>query len=327
MSFMVAFDLEGPLSPQDNAYEVMGRLERGYDLFERLSRYDDVLTLRGREGYEPGDTLMLLVPFLLAHGITAEEIAGVSLQAGLVPGAGETAGVLQQRGIPVFIISTSYCQHAHSIAARVGVPVDSVACTLLPLAEMSRRVTEEDRAFVREVERQLLDVPSADEAEIGRLCDAFFWDDLPSRDIGRLVQVRVVGGERKTAALSRFAARSGAGFGEAVVVGDSITDFKMLAAVDKAGGLAIVFNGNEYALPYGTCGVAAGDLTAILPVVEAFLTGGRAGARQAVEQLRPTCTETGPVYDWLASPRVSGEVIAAHRAFRQKVRGQAAKLG
>jgi len=60
---LIFFDLEGPLSPQDNAYEVMGLIPDGHRLFEVISRYDDLLTLEGREDYEPGDTLRLIVPW------------------------------------------------------------------------------------------------------------------------------------------------------------------------------------------------------------------------------------------------------------------------
>lgn len=328
MSFVIAFDLEGPLSPQDNAYEVMGCVPRGYELFERLSRYDDLLTLRGRQDYEPGDTLMLLAPFLLANGLSEDDVRNVSARAALVPGAAETVQALQRRGLPVVIISTSYCQHAHSIADRIGVPHDRVACTRLPLEEMRARIAPEDRELVLEVQERLLSIPPSAEEEVNRVCDVFFWADLPARPLGRLVeQVKVVGGSRKTAALSGFAERFGVESGRVVAVGDSITDFKMLSVVDQAGGMAIVFNGNEYALPYGTCGVAAPDLRAILPVVEAFIENGRPGAGSLVGELASLpVPEEGPVYHWLPGADTD-KVIPAHKKFRKLLRGQAAKLG
>lgn len=328
MSFLVAFDLEGPLSPQDNAYEVMGCVPRGYELFERLSRYDDILTLRGREDYEPGDTLMLLVPFLLANGLSEADVRNVSARAALVPGAAETVQALHGRGLPVVIISTSYCVHAHSIADRIGVPHDRVACTRLPLEEMRTNITPEDKELVLAVQERLLSVPLSAEKEINRICDSFFWSELPGRPLGRLIeQVKVVGGARKTAALSMFLDRFGVETGMAVAVGDSITDFKMLTAVEQAGGLAIVFNGNEYALPYGTCGVAAADLRAILPVVEVFIENGLPAAGSLVEELasRPV-PEEGPVYHWLPGADAD-KVLPAHKKFRKLLRGQAAKLG
>ena len=73
----ICFDLEGPLSPQDNAYELMKLFPNGDRIFEVISRYDDLLALEGKEDYEPGDTLSLIVPFLVieegrwAHALAA----------------------------------------------------------------------------------------------------------------------------------------------------------------------------------------------------------------------------------------------------------------
>ena len=328
MSVLVAFDLEGPLSPQDNAYEVMGRVPRGYELFERLSRYDDILALEGREDYEPGDTLALLVPFLLANGVIEADVREVSARAVLVPGAARTVQALKDQGLHVVIISTSYCQHAHNIAGRIGITHDRVACTQLPLDAMRDAVAPEDQEFVLEVQERLLAVSASREEEINRLCDAFFWSELPRRPLGGLLrQVEVVGGARKNSALARFAERFGIEPSRVVVVGDSITDFKMLATIEQAGGLAIVFNGNEYALPYGTCGVASRDLTAILPVIEAFVENGRSGAQNLIERLAPQpAVAEGPVYHWLPAQDLN-QVLPAHKKFRKLLRGQAAKLG
>ncbi|MFQ6128961.1 MAG: hypothetical protein ACE5QW_08685 [Thermoplasmata archaeon] len=42
MTKLVYFDLEGPLSPQDNAYEVIASIERGKEMFEVIIRYHRV---------------------------------------------------------------------------------------------------------------------------------------------------------------------------------------------------------------------------------------------------------------------------------------------
>jgi len=112
-----------------------------------------------------------------------------------------------------------------------------------------------------------------------------------------------------------------------VVVGDSITDFKMLALAEEAGALAIVFNGNEYALPYGSCGVAARELRAVLPLIEAFLEGGRSLVRERVRAFESCSSLSGPVYHWLAEDVRVEAVLPIHKKFRQLVRGEAAKLG
>ena len=45
----ICFDLEGPLSPQDNAYELMKLIPDGDKVFEVISRYDDLLALANKE--------------------------------------------------------------------------------------------------------------------------------------------------------------------------------------------------------------------------------------------------------------------------------------
>jgi len=88
---IIFFDMEGPLSIQDNAYELMKLFPNGGQVFEVISRYDDLLAIEEREGYEPGDTLALIVPFLVHHGITDEDISGLTEGA-----PGELADILHQ---------------------------------------------------------------------------------------------------------------------------------------------------------------------------------------------------------------------------------------
>ncbi|HDY74734.1 MAG TPA: hypothetical protein ENH51_06460, partial [Euryarchaeota archaeon] len=95
---MICFDLEGPLSPQDNAYEVMSLSETGRLVFEALSEYDDFLALENRPGYEPGDTLKLIVPFLSYYGITEYDIGRVSEGAVLVSGMKDVVEWLRSMG-------------------------------------------------------------------------------------------------------------------------------------------------------------------------------------------------------------------------------------
>ena len=55
MGSLICFDLEGSLSPQDNAYELMKLLPNGDRIFEVISRYDSML------GNTKKDTIELLL--------------------------------------------------------------------------------------------------------------------------------------------------------------------------------------------------------------------------------------------------------------------------
>ncbi|GAG44007.1 unnamed protein product, partial [marine sediment metagenome] len=110
--------------------------------------------------------------------------------------------------------------------------------------------------------------PVADDAKIKQYLDDFFWKKLPTTSLGAAIkEVKPVGGQRKVDALNTFAETYYQPLSDWVVVGDSITDFRMLQAVEQAGGLAIAFNANEYALSYSTMGLASiaiSDLTEAL---------------------------------------------------------------
>jgi energy-converting hydrogenase A subunit R len=346
----ICFDLEGPLSPQDNAYEVLWGVEGGKEVFEVISRYDDLLTLEGRGGYEPGDTLKLILPFLLLHGIGERRIEEVSRRARLVPGARETILYLQARGWHVHIISTSYQQHAFSVGERLGVPRGEIASTPLPLDSLSGRLGEGDLAALSEMEEVIRrDLhPRMDDHEILRTLDPFFFGGEGRGQIREILrEVRVVGGSRKVEALRRFAEKDGLPMERIVAVGDSITDFKMLRAVKEGRGLAVVFNGNEHALPDGDVGLASLDLRFLLAVTSPFPEGGREGALRVVRRLSgkgdpslllealppdldplPSLRPL-PHFHCLGDLTEDGwkDVRALHGEFRARMRGEAARLG
>ncbi|MHC1581158.1 HAD hydrolase family protein [Methanopyrus sp.] len=328
----VIFDLEGPLSPMDHAYEVMRRFVPEGDLiFEVLSRYDDVVYLKERrEGYEPGTTLQLIVPFLLAHGVTEEGLKEVSEQADLTPGALET---VRELTCPKFIASTSYEQHALTVASRLGIPERNVYCTRLPLDE-APEPSEEERELVREIERELLELYPPDEVEDRELVDRV--DELLGRLEGTSLgefsaRVKVVGGSRKAAVVEDVCESLGLEVEEVACIGDSITDVEMLRAVREGGGLAVAFNGNEYCIPEADVAVAAPSLIAILPILETFFEHGKEEALEVAFELEGREVNPGVEAEILvveeATEEELEEFIERSERMRERVRGEAGKLG
>jgi energy-converting hydrogenase A subunit R len=317
---IVCFDLEGPLSPQDNAYEVMGLIPRGHQIFEVISRYDDLLALEERPDYEPGTTLALIVPFLVLHGLSEEDVQGVSAQAALVGGARELIADLQGEGWSVYIISTSYQQHALQTAQRLGVEPSNVACTSFPLMRYREQLADEDVALLVQAENDILRLyPPQDDEEIKRRLDRFFWTDLPQTRLGKIhVEIKVMGGRRKAEAARGFAGRSDRTLADVVAIGDSITDAAMLCAVHQAGGLAVAFNANQYALPHAIVGLASADLRDLRPVLAAWWERGREGVQSAL------AGKTNPV--WLGGRERLDDVLVLHMQMRRLVRSAAAEL-
>lgn len=343
---VIAFDLEGPLSPMDHAMEVLGIVPEGKKVFAVLSRYDDLLTLEGKKGYEPGDTLMLVIPFLLLHNIKPEDMIDVSRRAGLVKGSKELISQLGKDGWSIYIISTSYCQHALSIGERLGVEKSHIFCTNLKKIRFDEELDKETKSLLKETEDYLLSRLYSDKLDLGvkdngikYYLDHFFWHELKVTPTGSFMdEIKVMGGKRKREALKEIAKKNGISLSDIVAIGDSITDFPMLKAVNEAGGLAIVFNGNEFSLPYGTVSVACTDLRDITLLINKWLESGRGGVRNAINPLSPPSgkggegefVEEGPYYHWLEGINEveMNEILKLHKAFRKKVRGGiTARLG
>lgn len=302
----------------------------GGKLFEVISRYDDLLTIEQRPGYEPGDTLALIAPFLILHGISEADIAGLAARATFTKGAPELISRLHLSGWKVYCITTTYEQYALHLTHKLEIFSHNVACTAFPLDRLRQSLSKEDASLLQKAEAEILALyPPADDARVKKTLDNFFRERLPGTDIGQAIkEVKPIGGQRKTAALNRFAEKQGQPLSAWVVVGDSITDTRMLETVDKAGGLAIVFNGNEYCLSYATIGLASTHVSDLLEVLPAWPKGGR----QAVERLVKEKEHQGGQgnrghFHWLSGRTDTGSILELHKRIRRLVRDEAGKLG
>jgi len=325
----ICFDLEGPLSPQDNAYELMKLFPNGDRIFEVISRYDDLLTLEEREDYEPGDTLALIVPFLVLHNISEADIASLASKASLTGGAAKLVSWLEYSGWKVFCISTSYEQYAIHITQKLGIYAHNVACTSFPLDKFRITLCKEDTALLRQTEQDILTMSPVDDDKIKQRLDYFFWEKLPTTNLGMAIrEVKPMGGRRKVAALRKFADNYSQPLSKWVVIGDSITDFRMLEAVEREGGLAIAFNANEYALPYSTMGLASTSISDLTEVLEAWQRGQRGEVERVVKEKEKVGGGGDKGYfHWLSGRKEMGDVVEVHKRIRRLVREEAGKLG
>jgi energy-converting hydrogenase A subunit R len=85
-----------------------------------------------------------------------------------------------------------------------------------------------------------------------------------------LREVQPIGGPEKARALREISERTGISLAQTIYVGDSITDVEALALVRQAGGLAVAFNGNRYALRAAELGCVSSDALILAEIAEAF---------------------------------------------------------
>ncbi len=358
MEKTIFFDLEGPLSPQDNAYEVMKLTgEEGAVIFEVISKYDDIISLEGREDYEPGDTLALIVPFFLLHGITEGDIKRVSERAKIVEGAEYLFRKLQAENWDIYIISTSYEQHAYNVGRKLGVPPNNIICTNISKTLREKKALPKKFLHtIKKAEEEIVELYSDlenTELIVNRLDDLFF-TQLPSMGYD-IFTTRVIGGERKAEAVRQIAKETGEKISDAIAVGDSITDYKMLKEVATHGGISVVFNGNEYAVPYANVGLASGDIRFLHILCDAFVRGGKGEVMEVVTKweenrevfeknpfdipdncitadVRAFITKQKKSFPYFhniehADERRKEEIIKIHKQVRMQVRADAGKLG
>ena len=330
ISNFICFDLEGPLSPEDNAYQLMKRFPEGGHVFEVISRYDDLLAMEKREGYEPGDTLALIAPFLMLHNISDDDIIELARAAHLTGGAEKLVSWLQWNGWKGFCITTAYEPYAHHITNKLGIFAHNVASTPFPVGSLGQTPSRDDLELVRNAEEEILTMdPAGEDDRIKKSLDAFFWEKLPATGIGPVVAgIKPVGGGRKVDALNRFAEKYGQPLSGWAVLGDSITDFRMLEAVDGAGGLAIAFNANQYALPAATMGLASTDIANLGELLKGWQKGRRKGVEKLVrEREKSGGSDDAGYFSWLGGREDLEGIIATHQRVRNLVRDDAGKLG
>jgi len=263
-------DCEGPISINDNAFELAGHfIEDGEKFFTIVSKYDDILVDEvKREGYNAGGTLKLIVPFLKAYGATNKEIVQFSREnVLLVPGAKETL-LFVNRNMTSFIVSTSYSQYIQALCDVVEFPFENTYSTSLDIDRIP--INDGDVEKLMKLRKRIVESPDFDSI------DQIFWRDILKLQIHEIMKdVNPVGGEGKKEAVLDIMNKFGYHSSDIMYVGDSITDVEPLRFAKESGGIAVSFNGNEFALREAEIAVMADNTVMISIIAYLFNRYGR----------------------------------------------------
>jgi len=294
-----ASDCEGPISKNDNAFELAEHfISDGGSFFTLISKYDDVLAdVIEKPGYKPGDTLKLILPFLKAYGATDEGIREYCLKnILLVPGADDTLRFVKE-AMPSYIISTSYEQYLSSLCDLIGFPYENVYCTRLNLNKYE--VSEEEINQIKVFKEEITAMPmieispdatsvdnfsSRDQKTVKRL-DEIFWREIPEMKSGRMLEaVNPIGGYEKANALKDIVSKLNCRLDNVMYVGDSITDVSPYQLVRESGGLTVSFNGNGYAVREAEVAVISGNTIPVTILADCFNRFGKHHTIKLVEE-------------------------------------------
>jgi len=256
-------DCEGPISKNDNAYELASQfVPEGSRLYAVISRYDDLVAdILKRPGYKAGYTLKLIMPFLKAYNATDLEMQEFSAEKlELIPYAKNT--LQHARSIALaFIVSTSYEHYLRAVCQALDFPFANTYCTKVSIDKYN--ITEPERDLLRKLaaeiaQMHIVEIPpkaksfqdfSGDDQETILRLDEIFWGEITNLGIGRIYsEIYPMGGEEKAEAIDDIIKKSGTQLSNVMYVGDSITDEEAFKLVRRGDGLTVSFNGNQYAV-------------------------------------------------------------------------------
>jgi energy-converting hydrogenase A subunit R len=348
-------DCEGPISKNDNAFEVTAHfVPNGDRLFTIISKYDDVLAdVLKKPGYSAGGTLKLILPFLKAYDVTDRRMREFSAQ-NLILIANSKDTLQHVRAIAsAFIVSTSYEHYINALCKTLDFPYENTFCTQLNIGKYP--ITAQEKSTLKEIVREIVQMPlvkippmakslkdfsNRDQETIKRL-DDIFWNQIASMGLGEIfAEVKPVGGSQKAEAIEKVVKRLRAALEDVMYVGDSITDVEAFKLVRDNGGLTVSFDGNQYAIKSAEIAVLSENSIVTAIIAGTFAKYGKQQTLQVLENWnRKTLRKSAvsqPLLDRLfmlypkALPKI--QIVTAENMemlvkesseFRKKVRGEA----
>ncbi len=256
-------DCEGPLTINDNAYELSENfIPEGGELFSKLSKYDDVKSeILDLENYESGSTLKFILPFLKAYGCEDEDVENFSKKTlRFLPGARIVLEKIKKI-FPSYIVSTSYRHYIKSLCDEVDFPFENTYCTEMSLDNLE--LSSEEKEELKEISREMIDLPEIkisenfdsmedlpeDSREAVKKIDFLMNDRISNFQSSKFIEnVNPVGGQEKAKAIEEISRNQDIPISNFIYFGDSITDVEAFRLVKERGGVAVSFNGNSFAV-------------------------------------------------------------------------------
>jgi energy-converting hydrogenase A subunit R len=291
-------DCEGPISKNDNAYEITSQfVPEGSRLYTTISRYDDVLAdVLKRPGYEAGYTLKLILPFLKAYGATDLKMQKFSATK-LVLISDAKATLQHAKSIAhAVVVSTSYEHYIKALCQALDFPCENTYCTKVSIDKY--RITEPEKNQLRKLaaeisQMRVIEIPpnaksaqdlSKDDQETIRRLDEIFWKEIANLEIGRIYsEVNPMGGGDKAEAIEDVVQKIGIHVSDVIYVGDSLTDEEAFKLVIEGDGLSVSFNGNQYAVKNAEIAVLSESSIPTAVIADIFCKFGKQQALKLVQ--------------------------------------------
>ncbi|MDH5793451.1 MAG: HAD hydrolase family protein, partial [Candidatus Bathyarchaeota archaeon] len=303
-------DCEGPISKNDNAFEITSHfVPDGDKLFTVISKYDDVLAdVLKRPNYKAGCTLKLILPFLKAYDVTDCKMREFSAQSLLlISNIKDTLRHVRSVAY-AFIVSTSYEHYIKALCQALGFPYENTYCTRVSidkyhmtggektkLKETAKEISQMHMIEIPPNAKSVKDFPKKYQETILRL-DEIFWKEIACTDCGRIFsEVNPVGGSEKAESIKDIVQKASVALADVMYVGDSITDVEAFRLVRENGGLTVSFNGNQYAIKNAEIAVLSENSILTAVIADVFSKFGKQQTLSLIENWGPQALKKSPV--------------------------------
>ena len=257
-------DCEGPLSINDNAYEISDYfIPEGGEFFSILSNYDDMLVERNTEGYLAGSTLKLILPFFKAYGLTEKDLIEFSEDnINMVNGAYQMISYVQNI-MPFYIVSTSYNQYIKALCDKTGFIYENTYSTHLDLDKY--KISNEEQESLLSIRENILFDYGFENIH------KQFSEVISKMQINDLIEsVTPVGGIGKRNAILDIIDKNDYEPANLMYSGDSITDCEALQYAKDNGGISISFNGNIHSISSASISITATNNLILALIADIF---------------------------------------------------------
>lgn len=263
-------------------------IRNGAHFYDVMLRYDELTAyVLGREEATAGNVIKWVVPFLKAHGATNHLVGRFGREdMRLMPGATTAMRYISSQ-MPSFI-STSMFEHGMmDVSDQLDTPMVETACSKMDLDTVqfsraeSRKLREMTEVItslkIPKVEYELNVPMEVDEADVKiiRTLDDILQDRIPELNAMSLMEsVTPVTSHKKAYQLLDIRRQTNIDLDSTFYMGGDNTDFQALDLVRDSGGVAVAFNGTDFAVRGSTIAILSKDSTVGAVFAEQFFSRG-----------------------------------------------------
>ncbi len=250
-------------------------IRNGAHFYDVVRRYDSLTAyVLGREEATAGSTAKWVIPFLKANGATDHLVQQAYAETmEFMPGSADALRFIS-RLLPTFVNTSLYEHGWMNVAEHVQAPLCEVFCSKMDLDHLefgrsdARKIREiGDRINSLRIPKTVyeLNVPmevDKYDVKIIKTMDGILKDEIPGLPAMSLMEsIEPITSHRKAYQLLDIRKQTGIDLDCTMYIGGEDTDFQCLDLVKDAGGVAMAFNGSDFAVRGCNIAVLSKDST------------------------------------------------------------------